>query len=151
MESDRIERTIFLPAPRSRIWQVVSDYREFGKWFGIDFNGRFMMGAHLVGQVTHPGYEHLRVEITVERVVPERVLSWRWHPNAVDVTHDYSAEPTTLVSFALEDAPGGTQLNVVESGFDNIPIDRREIAIRENIRGWNMQMDAIRKYMARAA
>jgi uncharacterized protein YndB with AHSA1/START domain len=151
METDRIERTIFLPAPRARVWQVVANYREFGKWFGIEFNGPFVTGARLQGQVTHPGYEHVRVEITVERVVPEKVLSWRWHPNAVDTTRDYSGEPTTLVSFALEDATSGTQLTVVESGFDNIPVDRREAARHENVKAWNMQMDSIRQYVSMAA
>ena len=151
METDRIERTMFLPAPRARIWQLLSDYREFGKWFGIDFNGPFVAGARLQGRVTHPGYEHLRVEITIERVVPERVLSWRWHPNAVDITRDYSAEPTTLVSFSLESVAPGTQLTVVESGFDNIPVDRREAARSENVKGWNMQMDSIRQHVSLAA
>jgi uncharacterized protein YndB with AHSA1/START domain len=151
METDRIERTMFLPAPRARIWKLLSDYREFGKWFGIEFDGPFVTGARLQGRVTHPGYEHLRVEITIERVVPERVLSWRWHPNAVDVTRDYSAEPTTLVSFSLEDLTSGTQLTVVESGFDNIPVDRREAARSENVKGWNMQVDSLRQYVSLAA
>jgi len=151
METDRIERTMFLPAPRARIWQLLADSREFGKWFGIEFNGPFITGALLRGRVTHPGYQHLRVEITVERVVPERVLSWRWHPNAVDVTRDYSAEPTTLVSFALADSTPGTQLTIVESGFNNIPVDRREVAWSENIKGWNMQTDALQRYVSRAA
>jgi hypothetical protein len=83
--------------------------------------------------------------------VPERVLSWRWHPNAVDVTRDYSAEPTTLVSFALADSTPGTQLTIVESGFNNIPVDRREVAWSENIKGWNMQTDALQRYVSRAA
>jgi uncharacterized protein YndB with AHSA1/START domain len=151
METDRIERTMFLPAPRARVWQLLSDSREFGKWFGIEFNGPFIMGARLQGRVTHPGYEHLRLEITIERIVPERVLSWRWHPNAVDITRDYSAEPTTLVSFSLEDVTSGTQVTVMESGFDNIPADRREAARSENVKGWNMQMDSLRQYVSLAA
>jgi hypothetical protein len=29
----------------------------------------------------------------IERVVPERLLSWRWHPAAIDPAVDYSQEP----------------------------------------------------------
>jgi len=151
MESDRIERTTILPEPRASVWKALSDYREFGKWFGIEFNGPFVTGARLEGYITHPGYEHLQAQITVERVLPERVLSWRWHPNAIDPTRDYSAEPTTLVSFALDDVPDGTKLTIVESGFDNIPMDRREPAYRGNAAGWDKQMDSIRRYFLRAA
>jgi len=151
MESNRIERTMILPALRARVWKALSDYREFDKWFGIEFNEPFTTGARLLGKIHHPGYEHLRTEIAIERVLPERVLSWRWHPNAIDPSRDYSAEPTTLVSFALDDAPGGTQLTIVESGFDNIPVDRREAAYRGNEAGWDQQMQAIRRYVALAA
>ena len=151
MESDRIERTILLPALRARVWQILSNYREFSKWFGIEFNGPFITGARLQGRSTNRGYVHLRVEIAVERVLPERVLSWRWHPNAIDVTRDYSTEPTTLVSFALADATAGTMLTLVESGFDNIPVIRREAAYRGNEEGWDRQLDSIRQYISRAA
>jgi uncharacterized protein YndB with AHSA1/START domain len=151
MESDRIERTMILPAPRARVWKALSDYREFGKWFGIAFDGPFVTGTRLLGRISHPGYEHLQTEIAIERVLPERVLSWRWHPNAINPDRDYSAEPTTLVSFALDDAPGGTQLTIVESGFDNIPVERREAAYRGNDAGWDHQMHSIRQHVSQAA
>ena len=61
---------------------------------------------------------------------------------------DYSAEPTTLVEFELEDAAGGTLLSVVESGFDNIPPHRRRDAFRMNSGGWDEQMKNIEKHVA---
>ena len=37
-------------------------------------------GARLKGPVTIKGYEHVTIDVTVERVEPERLLSFRWHP-----------------------------------------------------------------------
>ena len=102
------------------------------------------------GKVTHPGYEHLTFEISVERMEPERFFSWRWHPAPVDAGVDYSKEPTTLVVFELEDAAGGTMLKVVESGFDKIPLERRAKAFELNDEGWGLQMKAIERHVAQA-
>jgi uncharacterized protein YndB with AHSA1/START domain len=151
MSTDRIEKNIFLRAPRTRVWKALSDPAAFGEWFGVKLDGAFTPGARLRGKITHKGYEDARFEITIERVEPERVLSWRWHPHAVDPKLDYSAEPTTLVVFELEDAPGGTKLTVVESGFDGVPLSRRMEAYRGNENGWTIQMESIEKYVAKAA
>lgn len=150
--TDRIEKTIVLRAPRSRVWQALSNAEEFGAWFGADLKGQtFAPGRWARGPVTYPGYEHLLMEVLVERVEPERLLSWRWHPGAVEAGVDYSGEPTTLVVFELSDAPEGTLLKVVESGFDRLPAHRRADAFRLNDEGWTEQMANIEKHVARPA
>lgn len=149
MSTDRIEKKVFLRAPRTRVWQALSDAEKFGEWFGVKLNGTFAPGARLRGKVTIPGYEHYSFELTVERVEPERLFSWRWHPHTMDPKVDYSTEPTTLVVFELEEVPGGTGLTVVESGFDGIPLTRRLEAYRGNTQGWTMQMEAIERYVTK--
>jgi len=147
--TDRIERKILLKAPRSRVWRALSDANEFGEWFGVNFTGKtFVAGKHLQGKITYPGYEHLVMEVLIERVVPERLLSWRWHPAAIDSSVDYSKEPTTLVVFELEDSTGGILLTVAESGFDKIPQTRRASVLRLNTTGWEEQMKNIEKHVA---
>ena len=149
--TDRIERKILLKAPLSRVWHALSDAKEFGDWFGVDFKGKtFVAGKPLQGKITYPGYEHLVMEVFIERVVPQRLLSWRWHPAAVDPAVDYSQEPTTLVVFELEEGDGGGSLSVVESGFDKIPAARRAAAFRMNGSGWDQQMKNIDKHVATA-
>jgi uncharacterized protein YndB with AHSA1/START domain len=149
--TDRIERKILLKATLSRVWRALSDAKEFGDWFGVDFKGKtFVAGKSVTGQITYPGYEHLVMEVLVERIVPERLLSWRWHPAAIDAAVDYSQEPTTLVVFELEDSEGGVLLSVVESGFDKIPAARRATAFRMNDSGWEEQMKNIEKHVAQA-
>lgn len=147
--TDRIERKILLKAPRSRVWRALSDAAEFGAWFGVDFRGKaFVAGKPVQGKVTYPGYEHLVMEVQIERMEPERLLSWRWHPAAIDASVDYSDEPTTLVVFELTEVDGGTLLTVVESGLDKIPLARRATVFRSNSSGWDEQMRNIEKHVA---
>jgi uncharacterized protein YndB with AHSA1/START domain len=147
--TDRIERNILLKAPRSRVWRALSNPKEFGDWFGVSLLSKSIAAGQPVrGHITHPGYEHVVFEVMIERVEPEHLLSWRWHPYAVDSAVDYSAEPTTLVVFELQDAEGGTLLKVVESGFDNVPAARRLEAFRMNSGGWDQQMKNIEKHVA---
>ena len=147
--TDRIERKILLKAPRSRVWRALSDAAEFGAWFGVDFRGKaFVAGKPVQGKVTYPGYEHVVMEVQIERMEPERLLSWRWHPAAIDTSVDYSDEPTTLVVFELTEVDGGTLLTVVESGLDHIPLARRATVFRLNSSGWDEQMRNIEKHVA---
>jgi len=147
--TDRIEREVLLKAPRSRVWRALSNAEEFGHWFGVALEGKTMSaGKRLQGQITYPGYEHIVFDVMIERVEPERLLSWRWHPAAINPSVDYSKEPTTLVVFELEEVGGGTLLKVVESGFDNVPPARRAEAFRMNSGGWDEQMLNIDKHVA---
>jgi len=148
MTTDRIEKKVVLRAPRSRVWRAISNASEFGSWFGVKLEGAFAPGACVRGRITSPGYDHLTLEITIERVEPERLLSYRWHPYAIDPAVDYSAEPTTLVEFMLEEVTGGTELTVVESGFDRIPLARRAEAFRMNDQGWSAQIKNIERHVA---
>ena len=148
--SDRIERQVFLKAPRSRVWRALTDSSQFGEWFGIRADSAFTAGARVRAVVTHPQYEGLIFDMLIEEVVPEHFFSWRWHPNAIDGARDYSTEPTTLVAFRLDDVPGGTLLKVVESGFDAVPAERRLDAYRGNTQGWDYQMNAINDYVSKS-
>lgn len=146
--TDRIEKQIDIAAPRSRVWHALTDTAEFGRWFGVRAEGRFEPGARVRGQLTHPAYTHVIMDIVIERVEPERLLSWRWHPYAVEPGVDYSGETPTTVTFTLEDTPGGTRLTVTESGFDRVPLARRAQAYRMNTDGWAKQVLSLERHVA---
>jgi len=147
--TDRIEREILLKSPLSRVWRALANAGEFGEWFGVALKGQtFVAGGRVRGQITYPGYEHLVFEVLVEQLEPERLLTFRWHPYAVDPEADYAQEPTTLVAFTLQAVEGGTLLRVVESGFDALPMSRRLEAFRMNSSGWDEQMVNIEKHVA---
>jgi uncharacterized protein YndB with AHSA1/START domain len=149
-DTDRIERSVVINAPRERVWRALSNAEEFGTWFRANLSGqRFVPGERTRGNITYPGYEHIIFDVVVERIEPMELLSYRWHPYAVDPAVDYSVEEPTLVTFTLKDAPGnGTLLTVVESGFDKVPPHRRLEAFRMNSGGWEGQMENIVRHVS---
>ena len=146
--ADRIERSILIQAPRAKVWQLLADAERFGRWFGADLQGqRFAPGEVARGPITIEGYTHVMFAVKIERVEPQSLLSWRWHPYAVDPKVDYSAEEPTLVTWTLHDAPGNaTLVKAVESGFDKVPPQRRLEAFRMNTEGWEGQLENVRQY-----
>ena len=146
--TDRIEKQITLDAPRSRVWRALTDVEQFNAWFGVSLATPFAPGAEVSGRINIRSYEHVTLTIWIETMDAERFFSFRWHPYAIETGIDYSAEPTTLVSFTLEDAGAGTRLTIVESGFDAIPESRRAKAFTMNSNGWNGQAENIRKFLA---
>jgi uncharacterized protein YndB with AHSA1/START domain len=146
--TDRIEKQIIVRAPRHRVWQALTDSRQFGEWFGVALDGPFVAGAPIHGKMTIKGYEGVAFEIVVGEIVPESHFSYRWHPYAIDPAVDYSSEPMTTVAFGLEEVPDGTKLHVVESGFDAIPVARRSEALRMNTHGWAIQLENVSRHVA---
>jgi uncharacterized protein YndB with AHSA1/START domain len=158
---DRIEKQVRLRAPLARVWQALTDAQEFGQWFGVRFDGPFVAGAAVRGVITPTGvdaaiathqapYAGTPFVITVDRIEPQRLFSFRWNPSGADAGADAPDEPSTLVVFTLEEQAGGVLLTVTESGFDRIPLARRAKAFTANEEGWKMQMTLIEKYLARA-
>jgi uncharacterized protein YndB with AHSA1/START domain len=166
--TDRIEKQVILRAPVERVWKAIVDAREFGKWFGIQLDGEFVVGQTITGtwlgelteemiivaqkragvtpsKVKFPGPH--TVFCTVERIEPERYFSFRWIPYGIDAEADIEKEPKTLVEFRLEPVTEGTRLTIAESGFDQVPAHRRERAFRMNEGGWTAQAENLRKHV----
>jgi len=161
-DDDRIEKQVLLRAPIARVWEAISDANKFGAWFGVVFDGPFVAGAPATGRITPTSvdpevaeqqkpYEGAAFNIVVERMEPMRLFSFRWRPFALDPDVDYSAEPMTLIEFALDEAAGGVMLTITESGFAGIPLERRLKAFAANDRGWTAQIGMIQKYLERHA
>jgi uncharacterized protein YndB with AHSA1/START domain len=146
--NNRIEKRMELNAAVARVWRALTDYREFGAWFRVKMDGPFEPGRPAEGQITHPGYEHVRWRAVVQAMEPERLFSLTWHPYAIDPRVDYSAEAPTLVEFRLEPTTTGTLLLLTESGFERLPADRLPEAFRMNDGGWTTQMQNIANHVA---
>lgn len=149
-DTDRIERSIVINAPRERVWRALSNAEEFGAWFGVNLAGQqFQPGQRARGNFTHCGYTDSLFDATIERIEPMELMSWHWHPHAVDPAVDYSDEPPTLVTLTLRDAPGNAVLlTVVESGFDRVPPQRRRQAFEMNGAGWEAQLQSIARHVS---
>ena len=108
--NDRIEKQIELNAPVARVWRALTDHEEFGAWFKVDLEAPFAPGQTTRGKITYPGYEHLVMEVVVQRMEPERLFSFHWYPTGDDPDTDLSKETPTLVEFKLERLGDGTLL-----------------------------------------
>ena len=159
MDTDRIEKKIVLKSTLERVWQAICDSTRFGTWFGVEFEGPFVAGSWMNGRIVptkvDPEVAKLQEPHTgasfrmlVEQIEPMKRFSFRWHPFAIDPSHDYSNEPTTLVAFELAEIDGGVLLTITESGFEQIPIARRAQAFEANEGGWAHQAKLIEKYLA---
>ena len=147
---DRIERKVLLNASRKQVWEALTEAEQFGDWFGIALNGKsFVVGETIEAPITYPGYEHVVWKARIERILPQTLFSFWWHPYAVEAGVDYDEETPTLVEFTIEDHAPGILLRVVESGFDNVPEARRQKAFKMNSRGWDEQMSNIENYLSK--
>lgn len=149
-----IERQVLLRAPRSRVWEALTDVKKFCEWFGVSAaDGEFKPGAKVhmsAGEECGGDFD-----IMVEQLQPQHLFTWRWHPGARDLSVDYEKESTTLVEFKLADAQvdgkGGTMLTIKESGFDNISLARRARVFGENTQGWDDQIKNLERYVKQAS
>lgn len=159
MNTDRIEKKIQLKAPRERVWRAVSDASQFGRWFGVRFEGPFEEGKKLAGKIVptevdaavaamQKPHEGTPFEWVVERIEPPQRIVFRWHPFAMDKSVDYSAEPMTRIVFELQELGKETLLTITESGFDSLPVARRAQAFQANEGGWTHQLKLVEKFLA---
>ena len=147
-DDDRIEKVIELKAPVARVWRALTDHEEFGQWFRVRLDGPFEPGAVSSGKMTYPGYEGWPWLATVVRMEPEKLFAFRWHDFDEKSGVPVADQPTTLVEFRLQAIPGGTRLEITESGLSAIPNPRRLEVLRNNTEGWNIQADNIAAHVA---
>ncbi|MEZ5293744.1 MAG: SRPBCC family protein [Vicinamibacterales bacterium] len=156
--SDVITKTAVLAAPLARVWEAVSDARQFGAWFGAEFDGPFVAGARVGARIVpttvdadvaamqapHAG---VTFDVWVEAVEPMRRLAFRWHPYDLG-GQDPATAPTTLVELVLDETPEGTRLTLRESGFERVPLEKRAAAFTANEEGWALQARLVTAYLA---
>src|SRR5437899_12028269 len=75
---------------------------------------------------------YLQTGVDIDRMEPEQLVSWRWHPAPIEAGVDYSKQATTLVVFELTEAAGVTTIRIGEPGADRITAARRPSAWRQN-------------------
>lgn len=159
MTTDRIEKITLLHAPLERVWQAISDSSRFGAWFGMRCEGPFIAGDKVRCVIVpttvddevaekQKAHEGVEFDIWVEEIVPQRRLSFRWIPYAIETDTDPESAVKSLVTFELEEKVDGIQLTITESGFDQVPIELRANAFRSNEEGWTLQLQSIERYLA---
>jgi uncharacterized protein YndB with AHSA1/START domain len=149
-EMTRIDRSIEIKAPPQRVWRALTTAAELSAWFQVTIEGDIAPGNEVWMMSTHPGHGGMRFQVRfVEMLAPVRFV-WQWHPGAVDPKIDYSREPWTTVTFALEPVKAGTRLTVSEVGFDAISLSRRAKVFADNSQGWTTVTVWLQQYVEAA-
>ncbi|WP_306896574.1 SRPBCC family protein [Agromyces albus] len=134
-----VRRTIRIAAPIEKVWTAVTEPAHISKWFGQTvLNGT---GAGALGTITFPDYGS--VPLRVEAVDAPRMVSYRWgNDDAADQRPDgIDEEHSTVFTFTLESVPDGTQLTVVETGFDRTTDPAANMASHGE--GWVSELDKL--------
>jgi uncharacterized protein YndB with AHSA1/START domain len=156
--ANQIRKQVVLKASRERVWAAISDSKQFGTWFGVEFEGPFVAGSTVLGRIVptrvdakvakaqapHAGKPF---ECRVHSIEPMHRFSFFWHPYDADPGADPAQEPMTEVVFELAEVALGVELTITESGFDKIPLERRASAFSSNEEGWAAQAMLIEKYL----
>lgn len=156
--TNQVRKRVILRAPLERVWHAITDSKEYGTWFGVELDGPFVAGKRIEGRMAptkvdpdvaaaQEPYAGMRFTCHVETIEPMRLFSFRWHPYDVEENAARTNEPMTLVTFELEEIAGSVELTITESGFDELPAERRQKAFTMNEEGWTAQLKLIEKYL----
>ncbi|NUT57456.1 MAG: SRPBCC family protein [Agromyces sp.] len=133
-----VRRTIHIAAPVEKVWSAVTEPEHISKWFGrADFAGA---GVGATGTLTFEGYG--AVPVRIEAIDAPRMVSYRWgNDDASGVLPEQLDDHATVFTFTLESVSNGTQLTVVETGFD---VTSDPAANMEAHRaGWDGELDKL--------
>ena len=132
-----VSRTVHVRVPRERVWAAITTADGIAGWFGdtarldeLRVGASGSLGWHDFGDYA----------FVITALVDRFLFEFRW---AKDPGVEVAADNATSVRFVLMDAPEGTILTVVESGFGSLAGDdasRREL-LHGNREGWDLELD----------
>jgi uncharacterized protein YndB with AHSA1/START domain len=136
---DRIERTVEIAHPPSKVWAALTTADGLGGWFGDEAAIDLRPGGSARMSWNH-GFT---VEMQVERVEEPTVFGYTWQISGLP-----EDDPRrTYVEFTLEPAGAGTRLTVVETGFAQLPEDVHRKAFEDNTEGWASELSELAGYL----
>jgi uncharacterized protein YndB with AHSA1/START domain len=126
-----IERSIWIAAPRERVWQAVTDPAQIAAWFapGTSFSQKGNIISIRVGE------DDVEVAI-IEVFDPPRQLTTRSLPDRALAT-----------TYTLEEENGGTRFTVTETGFEALSEEARQARLDQDDQGWIMALENLKAYI----
>lgn len=138
-----IHRTVQIAAPRAEVWAAITEPERISQWLGerAEFDA-LEVGA--IGEFEWEGFGVFPIEIT--EVTPLEVFAFRWPGEPRD---GLDPDDSTVVRIELSDTETGTQVALVESGFDNVKgkLAYRRMRLEQNREGWNLELDELAEYL----
>ncbi|MCS0498548.1 SRPBCC domain-containing protein [Protaetiibacter mangrovi] len=134
-----VRRTIRIAAPIEKVWHAVTEPEHISRWFGITVLDGAGVGAS--GTMTFEGYG--AVPIRVEAIDEPHSVSYRWGNDdaAGSLPERVVDDTSTVFTFTLAEVDDGTELTVVETGFENTsdPLSN----VRDHRTGWTDELDKL--------
>lgn len=136
---DRIERTVELAHPPSKVWAALTTAEGLAAWFGNEATIDLRPG----GSARMRWTDGSTVDMRVERVEAPTVFGFTWQ------LHELPEDDPrrTYVEFTLEAAGAGTRLTVVETGFAQLPEDAHRTAYDSHTQGWKSELGELVDYL----
>jgi len=134
-----VRRSIRIAASQAKVWEAVTVPEHISRWFGqTELDGQ---GAGATGTMGWPGRQP--IPLRVEAIEPQRMVAYRWNNDDASsvIPEAFDAASSTIFTFTLEPADGGTQLTVEETGFEATS-DARENLSRHQ-QGWTSELDKL--------
>ena len=136
---DRIERSLELAHPPETVWAALTTADGLSAWFGNEATIDPRPGG--AGRMTFAS--GVSVEMRVGRVEEPRVFGFTWR--IPDLPDDDPRR--TYVEFTLEPVPAGTRLQVVETGFAQLPDEIRRQTYDSHAEGWATELGELCGYL----
>ncbi|TWD82832.1 uncharacterized protein YndB with AHSA1/START domain [Kribbella amoyensis] len=140
-----VRRTIHISAPLEKVWRTVTEPALVSQWFGqLALTGT---GAGALGTIGWP--DERRAPIRVETFNPRSEVSYRWCNAEDPLPETLDEQRSTVFTFTLEATSSGTQLTVVETGFERTSDPAQVMA--DHREGWDGELDKLVALLERDA
>jgi uncharacterized protein YndB with AHSA1/START domain len=138
MENATVERSIWIAAPRERVWQAITDPQQLDKWYATHFKWEIPT-LHVGAQVTFYNSDTDILHATIEVLDPLHEWRLRWDPVEQGVV--------LVTTFLLEEENGGTRATITETGYGSLPEDQRRQWIDSIDSGYTMSMENLKAHV----
>ena len=132
-----VERTIWIAAPRERVWQAITDAGQIQQWW----DDYWEIPALEVGGAVKFGTEDDPMLATIAAVDPPREFAIRWPPQPQ--YHSIAM----FTRYVLEEENGGTRVTVSETGFEALPDDIRQQRLDSTAKGYTTVLANLKAYL----
>lgn len=130
-----VERSIWIDAPRERVWQAVTDPDQFAQWFMPP-----ALGAQLQrdddGTISVLMGPMSAAIARFEKVDQPRKVTSRSLP-----------ERQLVTTYMLDEEKGGTRVTVTMTGFETLPEDTRRERFAPSGAGWEKALANLKAYI----
>jgi uncharacterized protein YndB with AHSA1/START domain len=132
-----VERSIWIAAPRERVWRAITDPKQVEQWFSPGTAWR-LSALEAGGQLSvyDPETDSDKYIQIIELVDPPHRF----------VTHSVAEPPAPayVSSWTLDEENGGTRLTITHSGYELVSGDTRHNNVEQNGFGFGMMLDNLR-------